>query len=202
MSQLYIIAAPSGAGKSSLVSQLMKLDDRLQLSISHTTREPREGEQDGVHYHFIKEDEFLTLVKQNAFLEYAKVFDHYYGTTAKSIHKQLTHGFDSILEIDWQGAKQVRQVFPSVKTIFILPPSIEALQERLEQRGQDTQEVIQKRMQKAKAEISHYPEFDYVVINDDFDNALLDLQYIFYAQRLKCQRQTIKNKQLLHKLLN
>jgi len=202
MSQLYIISAPSGAGKSSLINALIKADVNLQLSISHTTRPPREGEKNGQHYYFTSETDFIEMINNRQFLEHAKVFGNYYGTTEQSIRHQLGQGIDCILEIDWQGAKQVRNIFSSVKTIFILPPSISALQTRLEKRGQDNAEIIQRRMQEAKSEMSHYPEFDYLVINDHFDDALLNLQYIFGAQRLKCQKQTFKNKLLLQNLLN
>ena len=154
MSQLYIISAPSGAGKSSLISALIKADVNLQLSISHTTRQPREGEKNGQHYHFTSKADFIEMINNNQFLEHANVFGNYYGTTEQSIRRQLGQGVDCILEIDWQGAKQVRNIFSSVKTIFILPPSISELQNRLEKRGQDSSEVIQRRMQSAKAEMS------------------------------------------------
>lgn len=201
MSQLYILSAPSGAGKSSLIAELLKFDPTLKLSISHTTRAPRDGEVEGQHYYFIDQDRFLKMQQENAFLEDAKVFDYYYGTTKKSVRKQLNDGYDCILEIDWQGAKQVREIFPNVKTIFILPPTLEALETRLKSRGQDSDQVIARRMQDAKNEISHYPEFDYIVINEDFNRALTELQHIFSAQRLKCQHQTIQHTDLLRQLL-
>jgi len=173
-----VVAAPSGGGKTSLISALLKKDERTRLSVSHTTRPPRPGEKDGVHYHFIDEPAFLELVSQDAFLEHARVFDHHYGTGRQSVERQLAAGYDVILDIDWQGARQIRTAFPSCCSIFIIPPSLEELRQRLAGRGQDSAKVIQRRMQDAQAEISHWTEFDFLIINDDFDEALSDLHSI------------------------
>jgi guanylate kinase len=176
--KLYVVAAPSGGGKTSLIGALLKQDEQIRLSISYTTRPPRPGEQDGVHYHFVNEPAFLDLVSQDAFLEHARVFDYCYGTGRQSVERQLAAGYDVILDIDWQGARQIRKAFPSCRTIFIIPPSLEALRNRLTGRGQDSAQVIQRRMQDAQAEISHWAEFDFLIINDDFDEALRDLRSI------------------------
>jgi len=173
-----VVAAPSGGGKTSLINALLKMDDQIRLSVSHTTRPARPGEQDGVHYHFIGEPAFQSLILENAFLEHAKVFDHRYGTGRQAVEQQLAAGFDVILDIDWQGARQIRESFPLCRSIFMIPPSLEDLHQRLVARGQDSEEVIQRRMRDAQAEISHSNEFDHLVINDDFDNALLDLHSI------------------------
>jgi guanylate kinase len=175
---LYVVAAPSGGGKTSLISALLKQDEQTRLSVSYTTRPPRPGEQDGVHYHFIDEPAFLDLVSKDAFLEHARVFDHYYGTGRQAVERQLAAGYSVILDIDWQGARQIRKAFPSCRTIFIIPPSLEVLRNRLTGRGQDSAEVIQRRMQDAQAEISHWAEFDFLIINDDFNEALSDLRSI------------------------
>jgi len=175
---VYVVAAPSGGGKTSLINALLKMDDQIRLSVSHTTRPARPGEQDGVHYHFIGEPAFQSLILENAFLEHAKVFDHRYGTGRQAVEQQLAAGFDVILDIDWQGARQIRESFPLCRSIFMIPPSLEDLHQRLVARGQDSEEVIQRRMRDAQAEISHSNEFDHLVINDDFDNALLDLHSI------------------------
>lgn len=175
---LFIVAAPSGGGKTSLIAALLEQDDRVRLSVSHTTRKPRPGEADGEHYHFVDQARFLQLVSQDAFLEHARVFDHYYGTGRAAVEKQLAEGYDVVLDIDWQGARQVRQSFPACRSIFIVPPTLEELHRRLTRRGQDDEAVIQRRMRDARAEISHWDEFDYLVINDDFGAALADLQAI------------------------
>ena len=194
---LFIIAAPSGGGKTSLVKALLKNDPRLVLSISHTTRPPRPGEIDGRHYHFIKEDAFKKMVGEGSFMEHARVFDHYYGTNRNSVAAQLDQGRDVILEIDWQGARQVRAVFPGCCPIFIIPPSLETLRKRLTGRGQDSPEVIQRRMQDAQAEISHWAEFDHLVVNDDFDKALEELVSIINDHRNNRPHKVNKNHQLL-----
>jgi len=175
---LYVVAAPSGGGKTSLVSALLKMDDRVKLSVSHTTRPPRPGEKDGVHYHFVDEAAFLGLIENNAFLEHARVFDHRYGTGRKAVKQQLAAGYDVLLDIDWQGARQIRHSFPHCRTIFIIPPSLDVLRQRLKARRQDNDVTINHRMREAKAEISHWDEFDYLIINDVFDEALSDLQSI------------------------
>ena len=175
---LYIVASPSGGGKSSLIAALLERDDHVRLSVSHTTRPPRPGEQDGVHYHFVDERTFLERVEQGEFLEHARVFDNRYGTGRRAVEKQLADGFDVLLDIDWQGGRQVRERFPAARGIFILPPSMETLRQRLTRRGQDDPDVIERRMRDARAEISHWDEFEYVVVNDDFEAALEDMQSI------------------------
>jgi len=194
---LFIIAAPSGGGKTSLVNALLERDPRLVLSVSHTTRQPRPGELDGQHYHFISETEFEQMIERGDFMEYARVFDHYYGTNSRSVAEQLKQGHDVILEIDWQGARQVRAVFPDSCAIFILPPSLETLRKRLTGRGQDSVEVIQRRMQAAQAEISHWAEFDQLVVNDNFDTALEELTAIINDHRKRRLNKINKNHQRL-----
>ena len=181
---LYVVAAPSGGGKTSLVSALLKKDDRVQLSISYTTRPPRPGEVDGVHYHFVDEASFQALIDRNAFLEHASVFDYRYGTSREAVEQQLKTGFDVILDIDWQGARQIRTSFPSSCSIFIIPLSLDALRQRLIGRGQDSDSVIRRRMRDAQAEISHWDEFDFLVINDKFEEALSELHSIIRSGKL------------------
>ncbi|MCP5162404.1 MAG: guanylate kinase [Hahellaceae bacterium] len=181
---LFIVSAPSGAGKTSLVSELVKSTPEIKVSVSHTTRAPRQGEQDGVNYHFVDKHKFLDMVNQGAFLEHAEVFGNYYGTSQHWVRETLDSGYDVILEIDWQGAQQVRHLFSGAKSIFIIPPSKAALLERLSNRGQDSQEVIDQRMREAANETSHYGEYDYLVVNDLFDDALQELRSIFRVQRL------------------
>ena len=194
---LFIIAAPSGGGKTSLVNALLKHDPRLVLSISHTTRPARPGEIDGQHYHFVSEAEFERMVDSGDFLEHARVFDHYYGTNRSAVALQLEQGHDVILEIDWQGARQVRMAFPDCCLIFIIPPSLETLRKRLTGRGQDSSAVIQRRMRDAQAEISHWAEFDYLVVNDNFDKALEELIAIINDHRHQRPHKVNKNHQLL-----
>ena len=177
-SGLYVVAAPSGGGKTSLIKALLEKDERVSLSVSYTTRVARPGEQDGVHYHFVDDSTFIGLIEKSAFLEHAEVFGHRYGTGRDAVEKKLHAGFDVLLDIDWQGARQIRKSFPSCCTIFILPPTLQALRNRLARRGQDSAEIIDGRMREARAEISHSSEFDYLIINDDFDQALADLQSI------------------------
>lgn len=200
---LFILSAPSGAGKSSLISALFEQEFNwpMQVSVSHTTRDARPGEEDGKHYHFVSKAQFETLIKKNAFYEHAHVFDNYYGTSEQAIDEQLSKGIDVFLDIDWQGAQQVRMKKPEVVSIFIAPPSKGELEKRLIGRGQDSQEVIASRMAKAQAECSHYQEFDYVVINDDFSTALNDLTTIVTNQRLKCNQQKEKYQDLFKELL-
>jgi guanylate kinase len=178
------VAAPSGGGKTSLINALLEKDDRVSLSVSYTTRSARPGEKNGVHYHFVSDPTFIGLIGENAFLEHAEVFGHRYGTERDAVEKKLRAGFDVLLDIDWQGARQVRKSFPSCCTIFIIPPSLEVLRNRLARRGQDSEEVIDRRMREAKAEISHSSEFDQLIINDDFDKALADLQSIVRYRKL------------------
>ncbi len=198
---LYIVAAPSGGGKTSLVNALLQLDDRLRLSISHTTRPPREGEVDGRHYYFVSEDEFSRLVAENAFLEHARVYDHRYGTGREQVQRQLDRGFDVMLDIDWQGAAQIRQSFPECRSIFILPPSLDELRRRLALRGQDSADVIERRMQKARSELSHAHEFDYMIVNDDFDAALHDLHAIIRSGSHQRPGQASRAETLLAQML-
>jgi len=194
---LFIIAAPSGGGKTSLVNALLKHDPRLVLSISHSTRASRPGEINGQHYHFVSEAEYKQMIDNGDFVEHARVFDHYYGTNRNSLALQLDQGRDVILEIDWQGARQVRKVFPDCCLIFIIPPSLESLQKRLTGRGQDSEKVIQRRMRDARAEISHWAEFDHLVVNDNFDTALEELHAIINDHRNQKPHKVNKNHQLL-----
>jgi len=194
---LFIIAAPSGAGKTSLVNALLERDPRLVLSISHTTRAARPGEIDGQHYHFVTPSEFKQMVDAGEFMEHARVFDHYYGTNRKSVAHQLEQGRDVVLEIDWQGARQVHSVFPHCCHIFIIPPSLEILRDRLTARGQDSARVIERRMKDAQAEISHWAEFDQLVVNDDFNMALEELLAIINDHRIDKPHQVNKDYQHL-----
>lgn len=201
---LFILSAPSGAGKSSLISTLLKQKintHKMQVSVSHTTRQPRPGELNGVHYHFVNHQQFEQLISEKAFYEYAEVFGNYYGTSEQAIDAQLEQGIDVFLDIDWQGAQQVRKRKPEVTTIFIAPPSLKILEQRLRGRGQDSEETIAKRMQQAQSESSHYHEFDYIIINDDFDQALTDLTTIVNNQRLSCRYQIEKHQDLFKDLL-
>ena len=188
---LYIVSAPSGAGKSSLIDSILKrfnLDDSLRLSVSHTTRQPRPGEVDHVSYHFVSNEEFEALIARGAFYEYAHVFDHYYGTSKEIVEQWLNEGKDVLLDIDWQGARQIREQTPDAKGIFIIPPSLEELHRRLVSRATDAPEVIEKRMNKAIGEISHYDEYDYVIINDDFEESVLNMRSIILANRAKLDK--------------
>ncbi|MEI8622858.1 guanylate kinase [Pseudoalteromonas sp. B129b] len=198
---LFILSAPSGAGKSSLINALLKKHADMKVSVSHTTRAPRPGEENGVHYHFASTDEFKALIAKDDFFEWAQVFDNYYGTSKQAIESQLDAGIDVFLDIDWQGAQQVREIMPSVKTIFILPPSKGELEQRLNNRGQDSAEVIASRMAKAQSETSHYNEYDYVIVNDDFESALGDIEMIVMAQRLTLKAQEERHQVLLNSLL-
>lgn len=200
---LFILSAPSGAGKSSLISALLKQQSErpMQVSVSHTTRAPRPGEENGKHYHFVTVDEFKQQIDNNHFYEWAEVFGNYYGTSAVAIDEQLDKGIDVFLDIDWQGAQQVRIKKPDVTTIFISPPSKAELEQRLRSRGQDSEEVIRDRMAQARAECSHYQEFDYIIVNDDFEQALTDLTTIVNNQRLKRSQQTQKHQFLFDQLL-
>lgn len=186
---LYVIAAPSGAGKSSLVNALMAQDERLQLSISHTTRAPRGQERNGREYFFVSLDEFEAMVQADAFVEWALVHGQRYGTSKKAIEDRIAHGADIILEIDFQGAVQIKRIYPNAVTVFILPPSREELRARLEKRGEDSPEVIGLRMKNAEIEMAQVNKFDFVIINDLFERALFDLKSIVHAQRLKYSSQ-------------
>ena len=198
---LYIVSAPSGAGKSSLVKALLASDDRIRLSISHTTRAPRPGEENGIHYHFVKREVFLAMLAESAFLESAEVYGNFYGTSQTWLEDQMRLGHDILLEIDWQGASQVRRLIPDAISIFILPPSLEELRRRLTNRNQDEALVIEQRMAAARDDISHAFEFDYLVINNDFDTALSDLKAITRARRLCIESQMSNLAPLLSNLL-
>lgn len=173
----------------------------MKVSVSHTTRGMRPGEEDGIHYHFVSKDKFEELIEQKSFLEYAEVFGNYYGTSRPWIEENLDKGIDVFLDIDWQGARQIREQMPLAKSIFILPPSKEELERRLNARGQDSEAVIAKRMNEAQSEISHYNEYDYVIVNDDFDTAVLDFKSILRAERLKEDKQAAKYSSMLTALL-
>ena len=198
---LYVVAAPSGGGKTSLISALLEADDTASLSISHTTRAPRPAEENGIHYHFVDDEQFQALIAQNSFLEHARVFDHSYGTSREFVEQRLAAGLNIILDIDWQGARQIRENFPACCSIFILPPSLEVLRMRLARRGQDSSEIINRRMQAARNEISHWEEFDFLIINDDFDQALGDLQSIIRYGHLKREVPQDRYEYLLAELL-
>ena len=197
---LFIITAASGAGKTSLVEALLAKDKLIKRSVSHTTRSPRAGEQDGDHYHFVTPAQFLEMLSAGGFLESADVHGAKYGTAQSAVDTALQAGLDVILEIDWQGAAQVRNIYPQSISIFILPPSVEALEQRLNSRGQDSAEVISKRIATAHEEMRHVVEFDYVTINDTFDVALQDLMAIIRATRLKSQSQLQRHVTLIQKL--
>lgn len=198
---LFVIAAPSGAGKTSLVKALTASVDRLQISVSHTTRMQRPGEQNGQDYFFIDELTFVKMAENLAFLEHATVFGRHYGTSREWVLSHLSQGIDVVLEIDWQGARQVHELFPEAILVFILPPSIEALRHRLQGRQQDDSDTIAYRMQAAQNEMSHYGEFHYLVVNDQFDAALRDLQHIVLGARLRMVVQQVKQSSLLENLL-
>jgi guanylate kinase len=198
---LYIISAASGAGKTTLVSAVLEQLDDLEVSVSHTTRAPREGEVDGVNYHFVDKDTFEAMVEDSEFIEYATVFGNMYGTSRQHIQEQLLKGKDVILEIDWQGARQIRQLMADCRSVYIVPPSTEALRERLTSRGKDDEETITRRMQEAISEMSHYVEFDYLIINDDFDEARDNLTAIIRGNRMLHEHQQQKHADLLARLL-
>lgn len=188
---LFVVSAPSGAGKTSLVRSLLRVDPALQLSVSYTTRAPRPGEVDGEHYHFIDAGGFDAMVADGAFVEYARVFGNAYGTTESGLRAVLERGEDLVLEIDWQGARQVRERLPEAVSVFVIPPSLAALEQRLRGRGQDSSAVIAARMARARDELSHYSEYDYLVVNDDFDIALAQLAAVVTAERLRQPRQAV-----------
>lgn len=199
---LYTISAPSGAGKTSLVQAVIEASNQVCVSVSHTTRRMRPGEQDGVNYHFVDHQQFKTMLTQQAFLEHAEVFDNFYGTSQTWVEQTLASGKDVVLEIDWQGADQIAKLMPDTISIFILPPSLSALRERLTNRGQDDEHIIEQRMSEAASEMSHYASADYLIINDDFPVALADLQTIFSATRLKKASQLQRHQVLLDELLS
>ncbi|ABF14262.1 guanylate kinase [Candidatus Palibaumannia cicadellinicola] len=202
---LYIISAPSGTGKSSLLQALLRTKrlplHEIRISISHTTRAMRPGEINGQHYYFISVEEFEKLIDQDAFLEYARVFNHYYGTLRQEVDSILINSVDILLDIDWQGAKQIYAIRKDVRSIFIIPPSKDELHRRLHKRGQDQEEVINQRISQAVAEMIHYTEYDYLIINDDFHTALSDLNTIICAEQLHMNNQKIRYKTLISRLL-
>ena len=200
MSRVFIVSAPSGAGKSSLVEALRKAQPELAVAVSHTTRAARPGEEDGVHYHYVSIDEFKAMQARGEFVETAEVYGNFYGTSRAAIEKEQDEGRDVIVEIDWQGARQVRDGVADTLSVFILPPSRAALEERLRNRGQDSDEIIAGRMAIAKAELEHWQEYDYIVINDDFDVALKDLQTILHASALMRDQQAISQGAMIAEL--
>lgn len=198
---LFVVSAPSGAGKTSLLRALLDSEDELVLSVSHTTRPPRPAERNGVDYHFVAADEFESMVGAGKFLEHATVFGNRYGTGRAQVNASLERGVDVILEIDWQGARQIRQAMPESVQLFVLPPSWEALGRRLRQRATDSGKVIEARLQAAGGEIAHCREFDYLVVNDDFDRALSDMRAVVHAARLSLVRQKVRQAALIRELL-
>lgn len=199
---LFTVSAPSGAGKTSLVRALIEQTDQLRVSVSHTTRPKRPGEVDGVNYHFVSHQTFNDMLQENAFLEHAEVFTNFYGTSRRWVEDTLAAGEDVILEIDWQGAQQVRQLLPETVSIFILPPSRDTLRSRLTNRGQDDASTIERRLAEAAEEMSHYNECHYLVINDDFDVALADLQAIIRSERLRLGYQERRHAAMIRDLLS
>lgn len=198
---LFIFSAPSGAGKTSLVTSLLACTQHIGVSVSHTTRAPRPGEVDGKNYHFVSKEEFISMAGEGAFLEHAQVFDNYYGTSQAWVEAELEAGRDVILEIDWQGAQQVRRLIKDTVNVFIAPPSISALRERLRNRKQDDEETIERRMRDARNEISHFVEYDYLIINDDFDNTLQELRSIVIARRHRVTAQQVRHAEVINNLL-
>ncbi|WP_144821348.1 guanylate kinase [Marinobacter piscensis] len=194
---LFVISAPSGAGKTSLVAEMLHADHKLGVSVSHTTRPMREGEKEGVNYHFVSREDFEAMINRGDFLEHADVFGNYYGTSQVWVREMLASGRDVILEIDWQGAVQVRRLIPECVSVFIVPPSAQALEERLVGRGTDLPEVVSRRLKEAREECRHAVEFDYLVVNDDFKEALTDLLSIVRTQRLRMGTQHARHRQLL-----
>lgn len=199
---LFTVSAPSGAGKTSLVAALVRRLADVQVSVSHTTRAIRPGEQDGIDYHFIAEADFTAMVERAEFLEHARVFDNLYGTSQHWVQERLRQGIDVVLEIDWQGAAQVHHLRPDCVRIFILPPSLACLTNRLTGRRQDGPDVIRRRLSQAREEISHYVEADYLIVNDDFDTALEELTAVVRAQRLRLGVQQQRHGDLLGTLLS
>jgi len=199
---LFVLAAPSGGGKTSLVRALLEREPGIRLSVSYTTRAPRPGEQDGIHYHFVDEPAFMALKERGEFLEHAHVHGYWYATSATWLRQEVQHGHDVLLEIDWQGAQQVRRLMPEAVHIFILPPSLASLKERLEKRGQDASDVIVRRLDAAREEMRHCGEFDYVIMNQDFARAVDDLSTIVRAARLTASRQQVRHAALIAQLLN
>ena len=198
---LFVVSAASGTGKTSLVKALLERVNNLHVSVSHTTRGQRPGELDGVHYHFSNKEDFLSLVNEGGFIEYAEVFGNYYGTAQATVKEQLAKGHDVLLEIDWQGAQQVRRLFAESKQIIILPPSQFDLRERLSNRGTDAVDVIEHRLSCAVEDMQQYSNFDYIIINDDFNKALHDLEAVIIANRLVLSQQANRHEKLIQKLI-
>ena len=201
LGRLYIVSAPSGAGKTSLIKALLESVSGIEVSVSHTTRPIRAGEVDGQHYHFVDTKTFEQGISDELFLEHAKVFENYYGTSRSTVLKRLSEGVDIILEIDWQGAQQIRQLMPENCSIFILPPSIDELERRLTTRNQDSDEVIVRRVAQAQEDVQHFIEYDHVVVNDDFDAALQSLSSIFICKRTERDNMQLRHQSLLDSLL-
>ena len=199
--RLFIVAAPSGGGKTSLVNRLIQDMPSIELSVSHTTRKARPTEKDTKDYFFVNQRDFEAMIAAQDFIEYAKVFNNYYGTSKKQIAERLAKGIDVVLDIDWQGAQQIRRIYPDAVSIFLLPPSLTELRERLHNRQQDNNEIIEQRMQQSQHELEHYQEFDYLIVNQDFNVALTQLQAIVTAERLKKDIQIVKQSKLLSFLL-
>ncbi|MCX7115382.1 MAG: guanylate kinase [Gammaproteobacteria bacterium] len=199
--QVFIVAAPSGGGKTSLVQHLVTTFDQVEVSISHTTRDRRPGEEEAEHYFFVSEPTFLSMIQAGSFIEHAKVYGHHYGTSVLQIESRLSRGIDVVLDIDWQGAQQIRKRFPEAISIFILPPSFEVLRQRLVDRQRDCLDTVQKRMEKAKSEIQHYDEFDYLIINDDFSRSSDTICSIVTAERSKMATQARRHQALLSFLM-
>ena len=199
---LFVVAAASGTGKTSLVKALLDRTSNLHVSVSHTTRPKRSGELDGIHYHFTDKDNFTSQIEQGGFIEYAEVFGNYYGTSQRTVEEQLKQGHDVLLEIDWQGAAQVRKLFPDSIQIFILPPSQYDLRQRLSNRGTDSVEVIEHRLDCAVSDMQQYVNFDYIIINDSFDRALHELEAVITANRMTLAQQANRHSDLIQNLLN
>lgn len=197
---LFVVSAPSGAGKTSLVHALLNINPQIDLSVSYTTRDPRPGEQDGKAYHFVSRETFLAMTKRGEFLESAEVYGNFYGTSQTWISQKNAEGRDVLLEIDWQGAAQVRRLFPKCISVFILPPSLEALEQRLKGRGKDNSEVIARRMAAVREDVAHVAEFDYVIINDNLNEALRELDAVVLSARLRCAAQLTRYQALINQL--
>ena len=202
LGSLFIVAAPSGGGKTSLVKKLVNELADINVSVSHTTRDIRAGEVNSIDYFFVDEPEFQQMIDENAFVEHAQVFNYFYGTSVAQITDRLRAGIDVVLDRDWQGAQQIKRAFADAVSIFIIPPSLDVLKQRLMDRQRDNANVIQDRMQRAHDELSHYAEFDYLIVNDDFDVAATELQAIVIAHRLRMSRQTVQQRKLLSFLLS
>lgn len=199
---LFIISAPSGAGKTSLVHALLNINPQLDMSVSYTTREPRPGEHDGKDYHFVSHEIFLAMAKRGEFLESAEVYGNLYGTSQTWISHENTRGRDILLEIDWQGAAQIRSLYPECISVFILPPSMKALEERLKKRGKDNDAVIAKRMAAVRVDVAHVAEFDYVIINDNLNEALRELNAVVLSAKLRTEKQLARHQELINQLQN